>query len=139
MATKKKTRKVEEVGSVEGTKGQVKPVKSEASPKDTAATPPVDREKERVEGIKKTVIPGIIGIIAGIILFTLINDGTDQSNAWFSILFILLALAYYAQRLIYPGFGINVRKFGKKDWVYVEFMVLNFCLVSWTILLNINS
>ncbi len=143
MAKKKKTRKVKEVGSVEGkerqVKPQVKPAEGEAAPKDEAVTPPVDKEKERVEGIKKTVIPGIIGTIAGIILFAVINDGSEYSNLWFSILFILLALAFYAQRLIFPGFGINVRSFGKKDWFYVEFIVLDFCLVSWTILLNINS
>jgi hypothetical protein len=98
---------------------------------------PEEREKLRVEGIKKTVIPGIIGIAAGVALFSLIGDGTEQRAVWFSIIFIMLAFAYYLQRIIYPLIGVNPRSFGKKDWFYVEFIVLDFALVCWTILLNL--
>lgn len=98
---------------------------------------PEEKEKLRIEGIKKTVIPGVLGIIAGIVLFVLLGDGVAQRGLWFSVLFIVLALAYYVQRIIYPLIRVNVREFGKKDWFYVEFIVLDFCLVTWTILLNI--
>ena len=133
MAKRKKTTKTEEP------RGSAAVEEREVKPAGDTATQPVETDREYAEGIKKTVIPGVIGIIAGIILFAAIDDGTAHSDAWFSILFILLALAYYAQRLIYPSVGVNVRKFGKKDWLYVEFMVLDFSLVSWTILLNISS
>ncbi len=96
-----------------------------------------EKEKKRVEGIKKTIIPGVIGIIAGAAMFTLIGDGSGHKSIWFTILFVLLVFSYYIQRLIYPAVGINAREFGKKDWFYVEFIVLDFFLVSWTLFLNL--
>ncbi len=96
-----------------------------------------EKEKKRVEGIKKTIIPGVIGVIAGAVFFILIGDGTGHKSIWFTILFVLLVFSYYLQRLIYPAAGINAREFGKKDWFYVEFIVLDFFLVSWTLLLNL--
>jgi hypothetical protein len=96
-----------------------------------------EKEKKRVEGIKKTIIPGVIGVIAGAVFFILIGDGAGHKSIWFTILFVLLVFSYYIQRLIYPAVGINAREFGKKDWFYVEFIVLDFFLVSWTLLLNL--
>jgi hypothetical protein len=60
--------------------------------------------------------------------------GTETK--WYAILTIVAILAYYAQRLIYPAIKINTKEFGFKDWFYVEFLVVDFCLVTWTLLLN---
>jgi len=38
--------------------------------------------------------------------------------------------------VIFPLIKINTKEFGFKDWFYVEFIVIDFCLVTWTLLLN---
>lgn len=55
---------------------------------------------------------------------------------WYAILMIVIGITYYVQKLIYPSLKINVKEFKFKDWFYVEFMVIDFFLVTWTLLLN---
>jgi predicted Co/Zn/Cd cation transporter (cation efflux family) len=95
---------------------------------------PEERKLAYTQGIIKTVVASFIGVIAG---FIAVNQfGTAEDNVWFAVLTIIGALSYYAQRLIYPSFKINTKEFGFKDWFYVEFLVIDFCLVTWTFLLN---
>ncbi len=95
---------------------------------------PEERKQNHIEGIVKTAVASIIGIVAGFISFN--QFGTAEDTTWYAILTIVAVLAYYAQRIIFPAIKINSKEFGFKDWFYVEFLVIDFCLVTWTLLLN---
>ncbi len=95
---------------------------------------PEERKQNHIDGIIKTAVASIIGIVAGIVSFK--QFGTAEDTTWYAILTIVAVLAYYAQRIIFPAIKINSKEFGFKDWFYVEFLVIDFCLVTWTLLLN---
>ena len=95
---------------------------------------PEERKQNHIEGIVKTAVASIIGIVAGFISFN--QFGTAEDTTWYAIITIVAVLAYYAQRIIFPAIKINSKEFGFKDWFYVEFLVIDFCLVTWTLLLN---
>ncbi len=95
---------------------------------------PEERKQNHIEGVVKTAVASIIGIVAGFISFN--QFGTAEDTTWYAILTIVAVLAYYAQRIIFPAIKINSKEFGFKDWFYVEFLVIDFCLVTWTLLLN---
>ena len=95
---------------------------------------PEERKQNHIDGIIKTVVASVIGIVAGFISFK--QFGTAEDTTWYAILTIVAVLAYYAQRIIFPAIKINSKEFGFKDWFYVEFLVIDFCLVTWTLLLN---
>jgi hypothetical protein len=102
-------------------------------------SPPVEKtpeEKQKIHklGIIKTVVPAMIGTLAGFISYFNMGDGTEYP--WFSIILFVVIFAYYAQRIVYPILGLDMKEFGKKDWFYVEFMTVIFWLVVWTLLLN---
>ncbi|AFV24075.1 hypothetical protein Mpsy_1869 [Methanolobus psychrophilus R15] len=95
---------------------------------------PEERKQAHIEGIIKTAVASIIGIIAGILAYT--QFGVGDEIRWYAVLIIVAALAYYAQKLIFPLIKIDTKEFGFKDWFFVEFLVIDFCLVTWTLLLN---
>jgi len=95
---------------------------------------PEEKTKLHKEGIIKTIVPSLIGTVAGFISLSTMGDGTEYP--WFSILVFVIIFSYYAQRIIYPLIGLDMKEFGKKDWFYVEFMAVIFWLVIWTLLLN---
>ncbi|MCL7410871.1 MAG: hypothetical protein P1P69_08250 [Methanosarcinaceae archaeon] len=95
---------------------------------------PEERKQNHINGIIKTAVSSILGIIGGIVAYD--QFGTAEDVRWYAVLTIVAVLAYYAQRLIYPSFKISTKEFGFKDWFYVEFLVIDFCLVTWTLLLN---
>ncbi|MCK4938435.1 MAG: hypothetical protein KAR85_07515 [Methanosarcinales archaeon] len=93
-----------------------------------------EKRKLHKEGIIKTVVPALLGTAVGFFCFYSLGDGTDFP--WFSIMVFVIIISYYAQRLVYPLIGLDLKEFGKKDWFYVEFMAVIFWLVIWTLLLN---
>lgn len=95
---------------------------------------PEEKQKAHREGIIKTIVASILGILAGIIVFSQYGAGEDR--IWYVILVIVIGITYYVQKLIYPPLKINVKEFKFKDWIYVEFIVIDFLLVTWTLLLN---
>jgi hypothetical protein len=95
---------------------------------------PEEKRKAHMQGIIKTAVASILGIIAGILANMQYGMGTGTK--WYAVITIVAILAYYAQRLIYPAIKISTKEFGFKDWFYVEFLVVDFCLVTWTLLLN---
>ena len=95
---------------------------------------PEERKQNHIQGIIKTAVASILGIIGGIVAFN--QFGTAEDVRWYAVLTIVAVLAYYAQRLIYPSLKVSTKEFGFKDWFYVEFLVIDFCLVTWTLLLN---
>ena len=95
---------------------------------------PEERKQNHINGIIKTAVASILGIIGGIMAQK--QFGTAEDVRWYAVLTIVAVLAYYAQRLIYPSLKVSTKEFGFKDWFYVEFLVVDFCLVTWTLLLN---
>ncbi len=95
---------------------------------------PEEKQKEHRDGIIKTIVAAALGIIAGVLCFSLYGTGEDR--VWYAVLMIVIALTYYIQRLIYPQIKISTKEFKFKDWFYVEFVVIDFFLVVWTLLLN---
>lgn len=105
-----------------------------SKPKIIKEKTPEERKAAHVEGIVKTAIAAFIGMIAGFGAFYRFGAGTE--TPWYAALVIIAVLAYYAQRVIYPAIKIDTKEFGPKGWFYVEFIVIDFCLVTWTLLLN---
>lgn len=95
---------------------------------------PEEKRKEHRDGIVKTIVSAALGIIAGVLCFSLYGAGQDQK--WYAILMIVIGFTYFIQKFIYPQFKIDVKEFKFKDWFYVEFIVIDFFLVVWTLLLN---
>ena len=95
---------------------------------------PEEKQKAHRDGIIKTIVAAILGIVAGFIVFYQYGAGEDR--IWYALLTIVFVLTYYLQRLIYPQLQIDPKTFKFKDWFYVEFIVLDFFLVTWTLLLN---
>jgi hypothetical protein len=95
---------------------------------------PEEKQKEHRDGIIKTIVAAVLGIIAGILCFSQYGAGEDR--IWYAVLMIVIALTYFIQKLIYPQLNIDTKEFKAKDWFFVEFIVIDFFLVTWTILLN---
>ena len=95
---------------------------------------PEEKQKAHKEGIIKTIVSSILGIIAGFIMFN--QYGTGEDRIWYVILIIVIGVTYFLQKLIYVPLKINTKEFKFKDWFYVEFIVIDFFLVTWTLLLN---
>jgi TRAP-type uncharacterized transport system fused permease subunit len=95
---------------------------------------PEEKQKAHKEGIIKTIVASILGILAGVIVFSLYGTGEDR--IWYAILTIVIAITYFVQKLIYPQLKVDVKEFKAKDWLFVEFVVVDFFLVTWTLLLN---
>ncbi len=136
MAKQKKKTKEKEAAQKEAPKKTPEPQKK-AFKKKT----PEERRKAQIEGIKKTLIPSLLGIIAGILCYHLLGSGTDMMLGgvkveWHFILLNLILISTILQRFIYPLVGIDVLSFKGKDWFYVEFIVIDLWAVTWTILLN---
>jgi hypothetical protein len=84
-----------------------------------------DRQVKHVEGIKKTVLSSLLGIVGGVASFYL--------SAY--SLFILIVIVY-SQRFILPRLGVDAKEFRATDWFFLVFMTVAFWFVTWTILLN---
>ncbi|MDD4247931.1 MAG: hypothetical protein PHT13_02270 [Methanosarcina sp.] len=95
---------------------------------------PEEKQKAHKEGIIKTIVSSILGIISGVVMFSQYGAGEDR--IWYAILAIVIGITYYVQRILYPMIKIDVKEFKAKDWFYVEFIVVDFFLVTWTLLLN---
>lgn len=113
-----------------------KSVATQSTPKPVQPIEKTPEEKTKLhkEGIIKTVVPALMGTVAGFISLSTMGNGTEYP--WFSILVFVIIFSYYAQRIVYPLIGLDIKEFGKKDWFYVEFMAVIFWLVIWTLLLN---
>ena len=95
---------------------------------------PEEKQKEHRDGVVKTVVAALLGTIAGILCFHLYGAGEDR--IWYAVLTIVIGLTYYIQKFLYPQIKINTKEFKFKDWFYVEFIVVDFFLIVWTLLLN---
>jgi hypothetical protein len=107
---------------------------SEYKPVTPVEKTPEEKKTIHKDGIIKTIVPALIGTVAGFICFLQLGSGTEIP--WLSVMLFVIILSYYAQRLAYPIIGIDIKEFGNKDWFYVEFITIDFWLVVWTLLLN---
>ncbi|HWQ47565.1 MAG TPA: hypothetical protein VN414_01215 [Methanosarcina sp.] len=95
---------------------------------------PEEKKKEYRDGIIKTIVAAALGTIAGVLCFSQYGAGVDR--IWYAVLMIVIGLTYFIQKLLYPQLKIDTKEFKFKDWFYVEFIVIDFFLVVWTLLLN---
>lgn len=134
------------VGS-EGSKGteRIKGSEQSKSPKSQAAAPKQapkprpksaeERKKDQIDGIKKTVYPAALGVLAGFTCYYT-PAATISQFPWHFVVVIVLAAIYFIQKVTYPLLKVDVSEFKGKDWFYVEFMAFDLWLVTWTLLLN---
>jgi hypothetical protein len=93
-----------------------------------------ERRKDRIDGIIKTVYPSILGTVAGFACYY-----TGEAIApypWHFVMLSVILVTYFIQKYTYTSLNIDAASFKTKDWFYVEFMVVDFWLVTWTLLLN---
>ena len=96
-----------------------------------AVTPPIDRRKRHVDGIKKTIVSSILGIAAGAICYRFLEQPEHENFSY-----LILLLAFYIQKPIYIYMGMDANQFTWKDWFYIAFMTMILWFVSWTLLLT---
>ncbi len=94
--------------------------------KKQAQTPQKGKQATHVEGIKKTLLASMLGIIGGLLSYYV--------GASYGI--FIFIVVFYIQRPILPRVQIDVKEYQLKDWLYTAFMTFAFWFVSWTILLN---
>jgi EMC6-arch len=90
-----------------------------------------ERVASHIKGIKMTVMPAIMGFIAGALSSPYFLPQADVSFS-----FLILALAIYAQKYTFPLIGIKSKDFAFKDWFYLSFISFTFWYVTWTIIIN---
>ncbi|MDY6966070.1 MAG: hypothetical protein SVM80_08920 [Halobacteriota archaeon] len=90
-----------------------------------------EEQKKYTDGLKKTLTPGVFGIIGGIVTFFATQGSTDQIG------FTILALMIGIQYPIYGQIGIDVREFKPKDWIYISAMTFLFWFATWTMVINV--
>lgn len=132
MAKKKKAGQKDDQGPVEN----AQPAKQFQS---TAAGKPkpkseAERKKDRIDGIKKTVYPSILGAGAGFACYY--GVAAASPLPWHFVMLVVIFVTYFVQKITYPFLNIDVSRFQAKDWFYVEFMAVDLWLVTWTLLLN---
>lgn len=98
-------------------------------------------EKKRMykESLIRTAVATILGIICGFAGYLLLGGATLEETKlpWFIVLMLILIFTYYIQRrLIFPITKIDMKLLDWKSWFGIEFLVLIYCIVTWTILLN---
>ena len=98
---------------------------------------PEERKRLLLEGIKKTVVPAVMGAFFAVIFFFKFGDAAHVS--YFLVLLLVILVSYYIQRFSYPLIGVKVEEFQTKDWMYVEFFTVIFFLVFWILMLNIGT
>jgi len=93
-----------------------------------------ERRKDRIDGIVKTVYPSILGTMAGFACYY--SGESIAPYPWHFVMMSVILLTYVIQMYTYRFLNIDAASFKTKDWFYVEFMVVDFWLVTWTLLLN---
>ena len=95
---------------------------------------PEEKQKDYRDGIVKTLVASAFGIIAGFLAYYMYGAGADK--IWYAILMLVIGFTYFIQKFLYPQLKIDAKEFKFKDWFYVEFIIVDFFLVTWTLLLN---
>ncbi|HWQ19158.1 MAG TPA: hypothetical protein VN455_05215 [Methanotrichaceae archaeon] len=129
----KKTSLVEKIQAKAEAQTQAQPPMPRPLPRKKT---PAEKRQARIDGIKKTMYASLLGVLAGFVCFFTLGMGTTTTIPWHFVLIVLVLVTYYIQKFTYSFMGIDAAKFGGKDWFYVEFLVIDLWLVTWTLLLN---
>jgi len=102
------------------------------------AKTPAEKKRLLIEGIKKTVAPAFISVLFAFLFNYKFGSASGEAFKlpWFYVFLLVILISYYIQKLIYPAIGVRVKEFETKDWLYVEFLVVIYFWVFWTLLLN---
>jgi Na+/glutamate symporter len=102
------------------------------------AKTPAEKKRLLIEAIKKTVAPAFISILFAFLINYKFGSASGEAFRlpWFYVFLLVILVSYYIQKLAYPAIGVQVKNFETKDWLYVEFLVVIFFWVFWTLLLN---
>jgi hypothetical protein len=127
---------VVEAGPQENQNERIAKAPPKAKPKSAA-----DRRKDRIDGITKTVYAAALGVIAGFACYFLAGTiGTNNWQIgvlpWHFVMMSVILITSIIQRFTYSYLNIDAASFQTKDWLYVEFIVVDLWLVTWTLLLN---
>ena len=88
-----------------------------------------ERIASHIKGIKMSVMPAVMGFIAGVL-----SSFLPAAQVSFSLPILLLAI--YVQKYTLPIIGIESKGFGFKDWIYLGFLSFAYWYVTWTIIIN---
>jgi hypothetical protein len=142
MAKKKKAGQRDDSGPVETAQPAKQPQSAEKMPPKARPKSEAERKKDRIDGIKKTVYPSVLGVVAGFACYYgagMVSENPwsfGQNVPWHFVALVVILITYFVQKITYPFMNIEVTRFGAKDWFYVEFMAVDLWLVTWTLLLN---
>ncbi|MDY6958527.1 MAG: hypothetical protein SVK08_05170 [Halobacteriota archaeon] len=90
-----------------------------------------ESEKKYTDGLKKTFIPIIFGIVGGVLSSIFAAESGD------GVALLILLLMIVLQTPIYGFVDIEIKEFNQKDWVYISAMTFLSWFVSWGVLLNL--
>ncbi|MHC1631340.1 MAG: EMC6-like membrane protein [Methanotrichaceae archaeon] len=134
---KKKTKKSKKTPKAAITSKKKEKKKSTVAEKKT-----IDQKKNRINGIIKTLVPAILGIIFGFVSYYFFGTAVPEEGSpglvypWYFIMMLVIGITYGIQKYAYTYLNIKVEEFEGKDWFYVEFIAVDLWLFTWTILLN---
>jgi hypothetical protein len=81
--------------------------------------------KEAGDGIKKTIVPSILGVVAGVVSYFFSSDN--------GLMVLVLLLMITIQTPIYRRIGVNPKPM---DWLSISFMTFGFWFLTLTLMLN---
>lgn len=81
------------------------------------------------EGLIKTIVPLLLGVVAGAISFLITGDIRKRDPLGIIVLVFLI----YIHKFILPKVGVKIEG---KDWVGIGFMAFAGWYITWTFLLN---
>ena len=97
---------------------------------------PEEKKRMYKESLIRTMSAALFGILCGVICYVVLGTATDKF--WFFVLLAVMVFPYYIQkRLVFPLLRIDMKLMDWKSWFGIQFLVLIYCLVTWTILLNV--
>lgn len=87
-----------------------------------------------IRGVKMILVTSLLGVLAGflsspyilsqpIYINGVLTNPLAQNHSNYAL--IILVIAIYAQKFIFPPLGIDSKRFGFKDWFFLAFMT--FC------------
>jgi len=98
---------------------------------------PEEKRIEHIIRIKRSVVACLLGIIAGLISYLLVDSSNIMGLQSYTMLSLLIMFAgVVIQKHLFVLMHLKPSKMGKKDWLYQGFMTFAFWFIIWTILLT---
>jgi len=97
---------------------------------------PEEKKRMYKESLLRTITASIIGILSGVACYFILGSAEDRIGV--IILMLIIIFTYYLQkRVVFPALKMDMKLLAGKDWIGIQFLVIIYCLVTWTILLNL--